>query len=105
MRILKDDGCSTNIISSEFLDEKKPVLYLRKANICLNQCEKDSLEATSEKIVDTEISIVGQKYRSSWAVPNTLYDVLFRIPWHEEKNPNTGYTEKKVEVGQEVLPN
>lgn len=104
VRILKDDGCNTNIISSDFVNKHRSKLDVRRYNLTIHNSNKATQEEATEIVWDTEIKIGNTAYRSNWAVAQTRYDVLLGMPWHKENNPNINYSTKEVLVDGIQLP-
>lgn len=103
-KILKDDGCNTNIISADFI--KKNRKYFTKINKALpikNSYEHSS-ETTNMVVLDAVLQIWKHQYRPNWAVVNCRYDVILGTPWNEDIQVITDYNKKSLTVNVRFIP-
>lgn len=105
VNILKDDGCNTNVISSDFVRKHRKELDIRACNLTIHHSNKEIEETATEVVWDTEVRIGNSVYRSNWVVSETRYDVLLGMPWNEEIDPRINYCTKQVIVDILQLPN
>lgn len=66
----KDDGCSKNVISREFVDRNRRLFNIRKARSIISRSNKDSTETLLEVILDVEVELGPHQYSSNWIVAN-----------------------------------
>lgn len=102
-RILKDDGCSTNVISRRFFGLHRQRFHVRKAKIVINHSNEDSSETASQLVLNGTLKIGSHTYTSNWVVANCRYDVLLGMPWHVAHNPNVDYVKRVVKIGSDVI--
>lgn len=102
--VLKDDGCNTNIMSHEFLRKYRHLLEVRDANISISHSKKGADEEPKYVVVNAAVQIGAHVYTSNWAVAKARYDILLGMPWHVHHNPKVDYINRKVQVGDVVLP-
>ena len=103
VRVLKDDGCNTNVVSRDFFEINKGKLKWKKCEVEVRHSKHNSVERSSEVIVGATLVINGHVYKSNWLVANCRYDVLLGMPWHVSSNPDTNYKHRIVKVGSHVL--
>ena len=102
-RILKDDGCSTNVISRRFFGLHRQRFQVRKAKIVVNHSNEDSSETASHIVLNGTLKIGSHTYSSNWVVANCRYDVLLGMPWHVAHNPTVDYVKRVVKGGSDVI--
>ena len=66
--VLKDDGCNTNVVSKEFVNHNPHLFDLRRCNISVTHCKKDSSEHADQLILSRKLCIGSHTYVSNWAV-------------------------------------
>lgn len=101
---LKDDGCITNVVSTDFVRQHGQFLELRKCSIPVSHSNKDTTKVATQLIMNGKIRICGHDYINNWAVVDCRYDVLLGMPWHTEINPKIYYSGTNVMVDGKVLP-
>lgn len=102
--VLKDDGCNTNVLSSEFVRLNRGLLDVRPANVTIAHSDRDATEKAHEMVFGTTIQIGNHRYTSNWAVANSRYDVILGMPWHQQHNPAINYEQRTVRVAENSLP-
>lgn len=102
--VLKDDGCNTNVLSRSFVKANRDILDVRSSSATINHSNRNSVEHSSEIVVDAEIEIGPHKYRSNWVVSDCRYDVLLGMPWHQDTCPKMDYETGELKIGNSVLP-
>lgn len=102
-KILKDDGCNTNVISSEFIKRNK---YFNLLNQKLNieHSNEDAAETTSEIVLDGSVQIGKHIYTSNFAVDNCSYYIILGTPWHRDNDFVKDYSNYQVTVNGRSLP-
>lgn len=104
VRILKDDGCNTNIISSTFVLKHASKLEIQPANISIFHSKRQSSELSDKVVLDATVKIGDHNYKSNFVVADCRYDVLLGMPWHKSEGPTVDYRESKVEATGCSLP-
>ena len=104
VRVLKDDGCNTNVLSSSFVRRFSHLLDVRECEIIVAHSKKKSQEVSNKVVVNAAIQIGSHAYSSNWAVVDTRYDVLLGTPWHTSELPSVDYEGPSVSVNGEELP-
>ena len=102
-RVLKDDGCSTNVISRRFFGLHRQRFQVRKASVVVNHSNEDTSENSSHVVLNGTLSIGSHTYTSSWVVANCRYDVMLGMPWHVAHNPQIDYVKRNVNVKGDVI--
>ncbi len=82
VRVLKEDGCNTNVVSGEFLKNKSESFKVLKRPVEVMHSEDNTLEKAS-----AELRFGTHVYTSNWVVARCRYDVLLGLPWHVANNP------------------
>lgn len=104
VKVLKDDGCSTNVISREFVDKHRKFLNIQSTSFFINHSSKNSTEKANELVVNTEIQIGDHTYRSNWIVADCRYEILLGMLWHVACCPTIDYCSGMLKTGDIVLP-
>lgn len=104
VRILKDDGCNTNIVSTEFFEKNRYMFDVADANITISHSEKNTVETATKIIKAATVYVAGVAYTSNWAIASCRYDALFGMPWHTDTRPKVDYATREVWVGNTKLP-
>ena len=95
LRVLKDDGCNTNVVSKGFVKKFQHCLKVVDDNIMVQHSNKDSKERASQIVLNGTLKIGNHSYKSNWVVSNCRYDVVLGMPWHVAHNPNIDYSRAK----------
>lgn len=74
--ILKDEGCSTNVMSRSFVDKYCHLLTIKPYSVNINHSNREIIEEANEVVIDTEVQIGNTKYKSNWIVAGCRYDIL-----------------------------
>lgn len=104
VRILKDDGCNTNVVSKSFLSENRGMFEIKQAATSLSHSKRGSTEVASEVVMNAELKMGEHQYASNFVVADCRYDVLLGMPWHKRNSPRIDYTKPMVCVGKNCLP-
>ena len=91
VRVLKDDGCNTNIMSYEFFNKNKMILKWRNCQVEIRHSKSGSKENSSIVVIGAVLKIGSHKYRSNWLVADCRYELLLGMPWHVFNNPVVNY--------------
>lgn len=102
--VLKDDGCSTNVISRDFALRHANVLDIRDSEMTITHSKRGSEEKSLQIAVGARIQIGGHDYLSNWAIADCRHDVLLGMPWHKSCAPTVDYCTPAVQVDGEWLP-
>lgn len=103
VRMLKDDGCNTNLVSKEFLKRNRRLFKVISTITSIQHSMQGSGERASEMILSGTIQIGSHVYTSNFLVGSCRYDVLLGMPWHVANNPQIDYPNRRVLVGNEDL--
>ncbi len=103
IRILKDDGCNTNVVPHEFSQANREKFNWEKCNVEVSHSMKDSIENDSSVLLAATLRIDKHFYKSNWLVANCRYDILLGMQWHVTYNSSIDYQKKTVSVDTEVL--
>lgn len=87
VKILKNDACDINVISSYFVGQNKHLIDIRAPKTCTSHSKMDLIETSTELNIDSTIRIGTHIYKSNFAVSDLSYDLLSWTPWHFEKSP------------------
>lgn len=103
--ILKDDGCTTNVMSSRYFEKfrcafKKSDL---KKTITVKHSSCSSTEESAILVESATIRIGKHTYTSRWIVANVRHDIILGIPWHSDVNPTVDYERRSVEIDGRIL--
>ena len=104
VRVLKDDGCNTNVISHRFLDQHRQRFDVRKSRVIVQHSRDGSEEESSYMVINGTLKIGSHAYTSNWIVAECRYDVLLGMPWHVASNPLIDYERRIVRVDDDELP-
>ena len=106
VRVLKDDGCNTNVVSKEFLAKyrSRNIFEVCQVNVTVEYSQKGTKEEASEVRLNGTLRLGAHTYTSNWIVANFRYDVLLGMLWHVAHNPSINYEQKIVKVGPDVIP-
>ena len=104
VKILKDDGCNTNVISRDFVATNKDIFHTLDTKTTAAHSKKGSHEEATQVVVDGVLNMGSHKYRSNWAVADCRYDVLLGMPWHVRHNPDIDYEARSIPVNLDPLP-
>lgn len=77
---------------------------MRKVDTNVTHSKRGSTENATELVVDAELTIGDQKYRSNWVVADCRYDFMLGMPWHRTVLPVVDYSSSLVEVAGCKLP-
>ena len=102
-RMLKDDGCNTNLVSKEFLQRNRRLFKVIRTRTSIQHSMQGSGERASEMILNGTIKIGSHVYTSNFLVGSCRYDVLLGMPWHVANNPKIDYPNRRVLVGNKYL--
>ena len=98
VRVLKDDGCNTNVISSRIVDLNRQNFRVIRKNVVVKHSKDGTNEQSSQIVLHGTLKIGSHTYTSNWVVSDTRYDVLLGMPWHVAHNPQTDYNKRIVRV-------
>ena len=102
-RILKDDGCTSNVISREFAEAHRDEFEFRPILMDVCHSKAGSGEIATEMVLNGTIRIGHHSYTADWIVADARYDVLLGMPWHIDCNPRTDYPARTVFVDSREL--
>ena len=103
-KVLKDDGCNTNVVSTQVLRNDRKLFKIAKVRSCANHSQKDTPEESVELIISGTLRLVTHVYKSNWVVASGRYEVLLGMPWHVAHNPRIDYVQRVVQVGGDEIP-
>ena len=102
-RVLKDDGCSTNVISHRFFGLHRRHFHVRKATVVVKHSKEELNETASHVVINETLQIGSHAYTSNWVVADCRYDVLLGMPWHVANKPKIDYVKRFVVVDGDVI--
>ena len=102
-KILKDDGCNTNLVSKEFLAKNRNLFRIANTRTSIQHSKKGLGERASEMILNGKLQIGSHIYNSNFLVGDCRYDVLLGMPWHVANNVKSDYPNHRVLVGKEYI--
>ena len=103
VKVLKDDGCNTNVVSHEFFEKNFDRFDSGKCDVEVAHSKKESTEHSSEMIIGATLKMGNHKYKSNWIVASCRYDVLLGMPWHVIHNPSIDYKERTIQLDESTL--
>ena len=77
VRILKDDGCSTNVNSLEIFKKNKEILTWVSCKFGVGHSKSRSSEKSYIVVLGAVSKLEMHKYRSNWLFDNYRYDLLW----------------------------
>lgn len=89
--VLNDDVCNTHVVSIGLLKRKRNLFEIRCEIFIACNLEKVITEYVSKIIVHGATRLHDHTYISNLANCQTIYGVLFGIPWYVAHNPNVDY--------------
>lgn len=104
VRILKDDGCNTNVVSRKFVQRNAEAFKTIRRNVKVNHSDDDRVEQATQIILDGRLKVGNHEYLSNFVVANCRYDVLLGMPWHVASNPQVSYPARVVQLKDDTLP-
>jgi hypothetical protein len=104
VRILKDDGCNTNVVSRKFVQSNAEAFKTMCRNVTVTHSAEDRVEQATQIIMDGRLKVGNHEYLSNFVVANCRYDVLLGMPWHVASNPRVSYTAREVQLNDGALP-
>lgn len=104
VRILKDDGCNTNIISKAFYERHKHAFQVEDVHVVISHSKENTTERATKSVKNATLFIAGIPYTSNWAIASCRYDVLVGMLWHRDMNPKVDYEGRQVTVNNTTLP-
>lgn len=102
--MLKDDGCSSNVVSTRFLNKNRILFQIQKRKTKIHHSRNEAVEEASEVIFEAKLELDSTKYRSKWVVSNCRYGALHGMPWHVVYNPRNDYVNRTMEIDEHALP-
>ena len=103
VKVLKDDGCNTNVVSHEFFQKNRKFFRWKSCNVEVKHSKSGSLENSTQVIQGATLKVGSHVYQSNWLVANCRYDILLGMPWHVSQNPSIDYEQRTVTVGTHEL--
>ena len=103
VKVLKDDECDTNVLSTQFLRNTRTLFKIAKVRSCVNHSQKDTSEEFEELIISGTLKLGTHVYTSNWVVANGRYDVLLGMPWHVAHYPRVDCFQRVVQVGGDEI--
>eukprot|EP00171_Calliarthron_tuberculosum_P005965 IDg5965t1 len=82
--VLKDDGCNSNVISSNFVRKHASRLAIKKASFQILHSKHDTMEQASRVVLNATVHL--------------------GMPWHVAMQPIVNYNTRRVSVAGESLP-
>ena len=98
VKVFKEDGCNTNVVSPQCLRNNRKLFKIAKERSCVNHSQNDTSEESEELIISGTLKLGAHVYTSYWMVPNGRYDVLLGMPWHFAQIPRIDYVQRVVQI-------
>ena len=104
VRVLKDDGCNTNVISQRLVNLNRQCFQLKRKKTVVRHSRDGWIEDSSHIVLHGTLKIGSHTYTSNRIVSDCRYDVLLGMPWHVANNPLIDYDQRIIRVGSDILP-
>ena len=104
VRVLKNDGCNTNVISKEFFNFHADCFDVIEKRVEISHSNRENTEIATQIVVNARLSCEEHVYRSNFTVANCRYDVLLGMPCHVDCKPRIKYEVPQVAVADQCLP-
>jgi hypothetical protein len=102
-RVLKDDGCNTDVMSYEFFKRYKKLLRWKSCEVEVRHSKSGLSENSSTVVLGATLNIRNHKYISNWLVADCRYDLLLGMPWHVSNNPVVNYQKRFIKIGNGII--
>lgn len=102
--ILKDDGCTTNVISQDFVTRNLGKIQVEPSTFEIYHSKKEVYEPAFGKVLQATVKIGQYSYTSNWVVASCNYDIILGMPWHRSCNPKVDYQNRELIVNKFKLP-
>lgn len=105
VRVLKDDGSNTKMVSTDFLRQYRQALenMIRESESWVWHSNADRRELSVELLQDSTVRIHDHTYTSNCVLGISREDVILGITWHVKFGPQTHYKSRKVKVRGQTL--
>lgn len=97
-RILKDDGCTSSVISREFAEVHRNKFAFCPILMDLCHSKQGSRGIATKMTASGTLGIGNQSYTADWIVADARYDVLLGISWNVDCNQKADYQARTVIV-------
>jgi hypothetical protein len=104
VRILKDDGCNTNVVSKKFVQKNAGAFKTMCRNVTVNHSAEDKVEQATQVLLEGNFKMGNHEYVSNFVVANCRYDVLLGMQWHVAQDPKVSYSAREVHVKDVKIP-
>lgn len=82
VKVLKDDGCNTNIISRQFATKHASAFNIQPTRVPIAHSKQTSSKIATKVVLDATVSIGKHDYSSNFFVADCRYDGLLGMPWN-----------------------
>ena len=106
VKVLKDDGCNTNVVGKDFLKSQKGrnLFQIREEKVIVEHSKQGTREDATHVLINGTLRLGAHTYTSNWIVADCRYDVLLGMPWHVANNTDIDYVSRIVKVRDVVIP-
>lgn len=101
--LLKHDGCSSIVLSREYLNQNCKLLNCVKSKCIVMHSSQGDVKQTTEIVISAENIIGSHSYRPNWVVTNCRYDAYWGMSWQTSNLPSVDYRAKVVTVSKAKL--
>lgn len=97
-RVLKGDGCSSNVISREFAELHRSQFTFQPTLMNVSHSNQGSREIATKMVVNGTVTLGNYAYKENLIIADARYDVSLGMPWHVDAQPETDYNLRIVSV-------
>jgi Retroviral aspartyl protease len=104
VKILKDDGCNTNVVSRAFVKKHENLFNsVNKKLIVNNSCEGQT-EEVYKVVLNGNLTLGNHRYTSNFVVASCRYDIILGMPWHVTHEQKISYAPPVARVADKCVP-
>jgi Retroviral aspartyl protease len=104
VKILKDDGCNTNVVSRAFVKKHKNLFNVVNKKMIVNHSCEGLNEEVSQVVLNGNLTLGNHRYTSNFVVASCQYDILLGMPWHVTHEPKVSYAARVLRVADKCVP-
>lgn len=98
IRLVKNDGCSTNMLSREFVGEYGDIFKIITRSMVISHYGESSNVKATEMVTGAVLKLGNHEYTSNWVVRNCRYDVMLNMPWYVENDEKINYKQVVIKT-------
>jgi Aspartyl protease len=80
VKILKDDGCNTNVVSKAFVKNHKALFQVVNKKMSVNHSCEGQTEEVAQVVLNGKLTLGNHCYMSTFVVANCRYDIFLGMP-------------------------